>query len=355
MYLWDLSANAQTRLVQILDERFPENGQFMEALSKNYREGDEALLDDYTRKDLQMVFSISKKREFALINEPAARFSPADRIEYLRLSLEIPKENRLKFKQWNHYATEYGELEIADVSFSRSLELDAGGDPAGLDLGGRASLNRSEKQVIEARYLKLNGSLSAHQMVLEEEGTRETDLTGNISAHVSLEFEAFPERVVVPYFSDSGHLVIQFRDVLVPSMEWAPDTLYAKLTLDYIYRHVQSGWHTFAEWDDGVEYYKGKVQKTVPLFTKMDYLPGFYCIGFDGVERESLKYKSNGKEFLLQFLDYRSASRFMDWLSLPDRDPSRPVYMGNNMLSFKGEAFTPALIRERGLRVMPVY
>jgi len=355
MYLWDLSANAQTRLVQILDERYPENGPFMEALSRNYRESGEAITEDFTRKELQMVFTISRDRDYSLINDQAGRFSPADRIEYLKLSLEIPEENKLKFTQWNRYVTEYGEMEIADVSFSRSLELDAGGDPSGVNLGGRASLSRSEKQVIETSYLKLNGSLSPYQIVLEEEGTREMDLTGNISAHVSLEFGAFPERVVVPFFSDSGNLVIQFRDVLVPALESAPDTLFATLTLDYIYRHVQSGWLTFAEWDDRVEYYTGKVYRRVPLFSRKDYLPGFYCIGSDQEEREALKYEENDKEYLLQFPDYHSARQFLEWLSRPFRDPENPVYMGSSMLTFKGEAFTPALISEKGLKLLPVF
>jgi hypothetical protein len=299
---------------------------------------------------------VNRKRDYPRINDPAGHFSPADRIEYLKLTLEIPEENKLKFTRWNRYATDYGELEIADVSFSRSLELDATGDPRGVDVGARASLNRSEKQLIESRYLKLNGRLSDSQLVLEEEGTRETDLTGNISANVSLEFEGFPERVVVPFFSDSGELVIQFSDVLVPALEWVPDTLFATLSLEYIYRHVQSGWDTYAEWDDQVEYYQGMARKRVPLFTKADYLPGFYCIGEDQEERDALKIKTgNGKEYLLQFLDYPAANRFMEWLIHPGRDPLRPVFIGSDQLVFKGKAVNPAGILQEQLKVMPVF
>ncbi len=356
MNLWNLSANAQTRLVQILDERYPDNAQFMSALSRDYRLNGESTMEDFASKELLMVFSVTRKRDYPRINDQAGRFSPADRIEYLKLSLEIPEENRLKFTRWNRYATEYGELEIADVSFSRSLELDAAGDPGGVDMGAKASLSRNERQVVETRYLKLNGSLNDTQMVLEEEGTREMDLTGNISANVSLEFEAFPERVVEPFFSDSGDLVIQFRDVLVPALEWAPDTLFATMKLEYIYRHVQSGWHTYAEWDDKVEYYEGRVKKRVPLFTKADYLPGFYCIGEEHEDRDALKIKGeNGKEYLLQFLDYSAASRFMAWLSSPALDPLRPVFIGTSQLVFKGQPFNPARIQEERLKVMPVY
>ena len=37
--LWDLSAGAQTQLIQILDERFPENGPFTGALNQEYMMG----------------------------------------------------------------------------------------------------------------------------------------------------------------------------------------------------------------------------------------------------------------------------------------------------------------------------
>jgi len=356
MHLWNLSANAQTRLVQILDERYPDNEQFMSVMSKNYQLSGEKSVDNFTRKELLMVFSVTRDRDYPKINDPAGRFSPADRIEYLKLTLEIPEENKLKFTRWNRYATEYGVVEIADVSFSRSLELDAGGDPGGVELSGKASLNRSEKQVIESRYLKLNGSLSDYKVVLEEEGTRGLDLTGNISANVSLEFRGFPERVVIPFFSDSGTLVLQFDDVLVPALDLAPDTLFAMLSMEYIYRHVESGWLTYAEWDDKVEYYKGTLHKRVPLFTKQDYLPGFYSIGNEKDERNALKFsRENGKEYLLQFMDYPSARRFLDWLSNPVRDPLRPVFIGTIQLVFKGQPVTPAKIREEELKVMPVH
>jgi hypothetical protein len=119
---------------------------------------------------------------------------------------------------------------------------------------------------------------------------------------------------------------------------------------------VESGWLTFAEWDDRVEYYEGAVHKRVPLFAKEDYVPLFYCIGVEKEEREALKVSSdNGKEYLLQFLDYPSAKRFLDWLADPGRDPSRPVFIGTSQLLFKGQPFAPAGIAEEQLKLMPVY
>jgi hypothetical protein len=358
--LWTLSANAQTRLVQILDERYPDNEQFMSVMAGSFGTS-ETPLQALTRKDLRMVFTISKNRDYSLLKDANGRFSPADRIEYLKLSLHIPESYNLRFHEWNRYVTEYGEIDIADVSFSRNMDLSMEGSYGGVDLGTEATLGRSEKQHVSKRYLKLNGSISDHRVVIEEEGTREVDLTGNITADVSLLFDAFPELVMVPVFTtvedgSSEFAVLNFVDVLVPAMSDAPDTLFAELRLDYIYRHVASGWNTYAEWDDNVEYYQGSHSQKVPLFSRNDYLPHFFCIGTDRGRKDALKFsKSQDKEYLLQFRDRHDASRFLEWLQNPSRQQSDPVFVGNSKLLYKGVSITPAEVLENQLKVIPVF
>ncbi len=358
--LWTLSANAQSHLVQILDRRYPDNEQFMGAMAGNFGTNNEAQLD-LTRKDLRMVFTLSKIRDYSVLKDATGRFSPADRIEYLKLSLEIPEDYKLRFYEWNRYITEYGEIDIADVSFSRNLDLSVDGSPGGTDLSSEASLGRNEKQVVSKRYLKLNGSISDQCMVIEAEGNREVDLTGNVTADVSLLFDGFPEIVMVPVFavSEDGNKelsALNFVDMVVPAMSDAPDTIFADLELNYIYRHVASGWNTFAEWDDGVEYYQGSVQKKVPLFLKKDYLPGLFCIGTDQGGRDALKlHLSSEKEYLLQFMDQHDASRFLEWLSNPQPRPADPVFIGSNKLLYKGAPITPGEVLENQLKVLPVY
>ena len=358
--LWTMSANAQTRMVQILDERYPDNEQFMSIISGNFG-ANEYPVQELTRKDLRMVFTISKSRDYSKLNDATGRFSPADRIEYLRLSLKIPDSYKLHFYEWNRYSTEYGEIDIADLSFSRSFDLSVDGSPGGVGVGSEATLGRSEKQEVSKRYLKMNGSISDQEVVIEEEGTREVDLTGNVVADVSLLFDGFPEIVMVPVFTvdEDGTVelsALNFEDVVVPAMSDAPDTLYADLTLDYIYRHVASGWLTFAEWDDKVEYYQGSIDKKVPLFLKKDYLPRFFCIGTEHGGKNALKFrKTPEKEYLLQFRDYHDASRFLEWLQNPSRIQSDPVFIGSNKLLYKGEPVTPDEVLENHLKVVPVY
>lgn len=358
--LWTLSANAQTRLIQILDERYPDNEQFMSVLSGNYGTENNQW-EDYTQKDLRMVFTLSKNRDYQVLNDPRGLFSPADRIEYFRLSLEIPDAYRLRFHEWNRYVTEYGEIHIADVSFSRNLDLGLEGSPAGVDMGTGASLGRNEKQELSKRYLKLNGSISDQHMVIEAEGTREVDLTGNISADVSLQFDAFPEVLMVPVFlaGENGERVLadlKFLDVLVPAMREAPDTIFADLRMSYIYRHVDSGWKTFAEWDDGVEYYRGTIKKEVPLFLKKDYLPGFFCIGTGkGGESAIQLFLRPGREYLLQFRDYREAYAFLEWLENYAQSNSGVVDIQGMKLQYGGKPIMASEVPDHHFRVLPVY
>ncbi|MEA3461537.1 MAG: hypothetical protein U9R49_06640 [Bacteroidota bacterium] len=358
--LWTLSANAQSHLVQILDERYPDNEEFMSAMAGNFAT-DQAPQQDLTRKDLRMVFTISKNRDYSSLNDASGRFSPADRIEYMRLSMDIPESYNLRFHEWNRYITEYGDIDIADVSFSRNLDLSVDGSPGGTDLGSEASLGRNEKQVLSKRYLKLNGSISDHRVVIEAEGTREVDLTGNVIADVSLLFDGFPEVVMVPVFTEAEDgtnelAALNFVDILVPAMSDAPDTLFADLVLEYIYRHVASGWLTFAEWDDRVEYYQGRIHKKVPLFLQKDYLPRLFCIGTDLGGADALKFRiSPEKEYLLQFRDHHDASRFLEWLSNPERRQTDPVFIGSNKLLYKGAPITPGEVLEQQLKVLLVY
>jgi len=363
--LWDLSAGAQTQLIQILNERYPHNEQFMGALSNRYLSEDFTLPEDLTRKNLKMVFTISKHRDYRLLNESSSRFSPADRIEYLKFSLEIPPEYNLGFSGWNRYTTEYGEIEIADVSFSTSLDLDLDGSVSGTDAGGKTSFSRSEQQEVKSRYLKLNGSISNKTISVEEEGTREIDLTGNVIADVSLEFDGFPERIAFPQFAGeetplAGDVPLtgfSFADVMVPRMEEAPDTILANLTLEYVYRHVQAGGKTFVEWDDQVEYYTGELVKQIPLFQRRDYLPGFYCIAAENNQNERLKF-TNGedKEYLLQFASYRDASRVVNWIDgLEGAITSDPLIVGKETILFEGKALTRGQAAEGKWKVIPVY
>jgi hypothetical protein len=360
--LWDLSADAQSQFLRILNSRYPDNGMFFNSLNYEYMSGQgETLSDDYTSRDLRLIFSVSKKRDYIKAGSFfRTGLSPADRIEYLKISLEIPEKTNLRFTGWNMYTTEYGSVDIGDVSFNRSLDL---GASASLSAGkeplkgtssveGKTSLSRREDQEVKYRYLKLNGSIGKKKIEMEEEGTREIDLTGNIIADVSLEFKKFPESLAnIPWlkdstgkFNDPEKLKIKWTDVVIPYLIKPEDTIKVVVKMDFIYRNVGRGRRTYQEWDDRIRYFSGSRQKEFPLFTRSDYIPHFYCIGTDCAGKELVKVKSaDGKPEALKFRTNNEASAFYEWLKQyvnKEGNQDKLIRIGRDTLIFQSSDLT---------------
>jgi hypothetical protein len=375
--LWDLSADAQSQFIKILNARYPDNDEFLRAMSYEYLKNEvQSLPYNYISKDLRMIFSISKQRDYGNRDNPSRlKLSPADRIEYLRITLRIPDDSGVKFTGWNMFTTDYGSIDIADVSFSRSFEIDASGllsadnKETGRELsaGGKSSSGRREDQEIKYRYLKLNGRIGNNEIEMEEEGTREIDLTGNITADLSLEFDKFPEMITefinlkdsTGRFNRPEKLTVRHSDALVPRMEKIRDTVYADLRMDYVFRNVVNGQKTFPEWDDRVKFYKGSVTKTIPLFASSDYVPDFYCIGTNKEpgRREIIKLSFQaGKEYDLIFRTCQEAAGFYDWLAdyfSKTENRNKTINIGRYGLKFSDGDFTAD--RLAGCTILPCY
>jgi len=352
--LWDLSAEAQSQFIRILNNRFPDNSLFFNSLNMRYMTGeDELFSDDYTRSDMRLVFSVSRNRE-------ASISSPADRLEYLKITLSIPGDSLLRFTGWNNYSTEYGTIDIGDVSFTRSIELSSSSSVSGknsgttgeIASGGTVSSGRKEDQKVGYRYIKLNGRISNRSISMEEEGTREIDLTGNISTDVSLAFKRFPMTLAVisglkdsiGRWNDASGIFTDYRLVAVPLMRDIRDTLYGVVEMEYLCRNVRKGSATFPEWDDHVMYYKGKVTRKVPVFTSEDYLPSFYCIGRDDSRSLLASTRSNGNRYDLVFRNYFEAQDFCDWLRnrvLTAKYPGKSIQLAtSDLITFEGRDLT---------------
>jgi hypothetical protein len=378
--LWDLSADAQSQFIKILNNRYPENEKFLEAMSFEYlKEESHPLPEDFVNKDLRMIFSISKQRDYGKKNNYSRlALSPADRIEYLKISLRVPDDSGVRFAGWNIFTTEYGSVEIGDVSFSQSLEIDAAGllsadtkESVGeVSAGGKSTSNRKEDQEIKYRYLKLNGRINNFEIEMEEEGTREIDLTGNIMADVSLMFDKFPEMITgftglkdsTGRYNEPGKIEIHNSDAFIPRMENVKDTVYADLRMDYVFRNVVKGQNTFPEWDDRVKYYKGSVSKTIPLFTSNDYVPDFYCIGpnKDPEGRNNIKITTPfNKDFSLIFRTVKDANAFYEWLAdffSRSENRDKTVSIGGYRLKYGGDDLTCDLFgKYQGFSVIPYY
>jgi hypothetical protein len=371
--LWDLGNEGQKELLDILAQRYKDNDKFTDILNNQYLSDDDkgSGAIDYVRKNVRIVFSISRWHPYDIMGK-ANGFSPADRIEYLKykLTLDDPAST-IKFTSWNRYGTAYGSINIADVSFQESLSASAGaGNSAGILTGGSgsgagvtASTSKIENQKVRYRYIQLNGSISSKSLQLESEGTREVDLAGNVTADVTMEFDAFP---VVLYslsnpkhdsgiFLQPGEVHLNETVALVPK-ETTIHNIRALLTYNYAYRHVEKGDKTFYEWDDKVKYVTGTVSKEVTLMKARDIIPPFCCLKFqcdtsthnkNFIRIRNLAAGLGVQETNLAFANQSAANTFITWLvsyKCPSGELNQPIKLKNGYALWYNGSF---LTRQR--------
>ena len=357
--LWDLQNEGQKQLLDILTQRYKDNDKFIDILNNQYLsdDGGGGGAVDYVRKNVRIVFSISRWHPYGLMLGKRDGFSPADRIEYLKYRLTLDDSNStIKFTSWNRYGTAYGSINIADVNFQQSLSTSAGaGSAAGIITGGSGSgalvtgsASKSEAQKVSYRYIQLNGSISNKSLQLESEGTREVDLAGNVTADVTMEFDAFPEVLYSlskakndsGIFLQPGEVHLSETVALVPK-ETTIHNIRAMLTYDYAYRHVEKGGKTFYEWDDKVKYVTGTVSKEVTLMKAKDILPPFCCLKFqcdtsihnkNFIKIRNLAAGLGVQETNLAFANQSAANTFITWLvsyKCPPGELNQPIKLKN--------------------------
>jgi hypothetical protein len=373
--LFDLTADAQSQFIKIMNVRYPENGRFLKSLNYDFltAEGQNEPAD-YISRDMRLVFSVSRKYEQDA-KDPGPQISPADRISYLRLSLIID-DPVLSFSGWNLFTTEYGSVDIGNVSFSNSIgsvfslsvpvkQTDSKGT-ASAELSTQKS--RKEDQQVRYRYLKLNGKLNDSVIVLEEEGTREIDLAGNIIADIALKFRTDEELVTcIKNLNDSAgranppsRLIVEESVALVPGIENVPKPIGAKLVFDFTYRSVISGGRTFPEWDDRVRFFSGHREKHIILLKPSDYVPSFFCLGSTGPESgKNFVYteRADGKSVKLVFKSYGEANAFYSWLKeWCGKNEGKNISLGGRLLKYGPDDLTLEEIRDvHKIGVIPCY
>jgi hypothetical protein len=352
--LWDLQGQGQKALLESLNHRYTKVDKFTGSLNNKYLKSDDKIdpVLDLTKRNVKFVFTIRRWRPYGGLGNGDNGFSLADRIEYLRYSLTLDDPS-FYFVNWNKYSTEYGSINIADVSYQQSLSLTASaGDSALLGASATGSASKTENQHLQYRYIQLNGTLKKDKIEFESEGTRETDLSGNVVADVAMKFKCTEHKIF--FFQDYSdndtlkkpkELDLTVVTAKVPSAQ-ANKILTGVLDYTYSYRHVLKRAKTIYEWDDKVQYYTGRVIKKVNILLPEDILPNFYAIMpvNSPIDTDNLRLKivdsSQARDFLttdLVFPDPESASDFLDWLTkypTAKKDQDQKIVFANHMQLF---------------------
>ncbi|MBI1307764.1 MAG: hypothetical protein GC181_14265 [Bacteroidetes bacterium] len=352
--LWDLQGEGQQALIDKLGERYKDNDDFKEELNNAYLEVSEKSTLDYTTKRIKIILSVNKFRDYSKLKH-LNNFSLADRIEFLKFSLVL-EDTSAKFIKWNKFETEFADIDIADVTFEKNLEatLGAGTDETIAKGEIKGGLTKTEEQKIKYRYAVLNGRISPDSLEVEEEGTREIDLNGNIILDVTIQFKRVEQSFAefIDLRNKSGEcqaadsVKLYFRKFIMPQIKEGQN-LSATLNYNYIYRNVKNkrGAKTFIESDDKVKYYEGKGKTpNIVLLNSAEIKPIRFLVTCNStpIKISSTPAIEGGSTENIEELIFSSqekANAFCEWLkNIGQKNPTRKevIHFGNNKL-FYGE------------------
>ncbi len=343
--LWDLDAEGQAMLIDKIDKRQTANSAFTEGLnSKYFEDGNKLAAVDYCVKNVKVILSINKLRNYAAFPKS---FTPADRIEYLKFKLKLKSGQNAEFIKWDKFQTEFATIDIADVTFARTLEASltgkagvngkgtvSAGETVSAEAGAEMSvegnikgnISKTEAQKIKYRYASLNGKLDKDYLQIEEEGTREIDLNGNVVIDATIKFKPWYGKFAIledlkdksGAYNPKDKVALKFKPYTMPEFSFEKNLL-VDLEYEYVYRFVKGGYKTFPEYDDRICYKTGNGSSLgLNLILADDIKPGIWVITFvdpttkvEGVLKVKDKFNTISE---LQFPSYESAGLFRSWL-----------------------------------------
>lgn len=378
--LWDLDGEGEAKLLEILHKRNDSNEAFITTLEKKYLKPKNNLITDFSTQNLRLVLSISKNRNYGGLK---STFSLADRIEYLKIKIKNNDAN-IHFTKWNKFETEYGTLNIGDVTFNESVTLSGGLNASrtttkanstasatdSSSFGTTAVVTPSatisgtngiqEVQKLGYRFLALNGKIASDSLVLEQEGIRDIDLAGNIILDVEIKFDVLSTETFFQFegFENlkKGNQKISRLEVKLPEYRNLTKSYLAQeeeirlpIEYNYVYRHVTNskGAKTFYEWDDDVVYYEGKKEKIDNLIMRQkDYMPQIYYVGMENETENTIglffRNKLDGEFDNIQSLNLEELRSFIGFLQqksleIKEDGQAKAIEFGNFELVYKEE------------------
>lgn len=356
------------------------NDQVSEILNKKF------LLDppkkgktvDLTNRNIRITFSISRKANYAIKG-----FNAYDRIENLKYNFQLDQsvDPLVKFTKWDKYTTEYGTLDIGTLEYNRSFSanLDITGKIAanssskeskkiddnnstenstsfGPELSGIAKTGYSnsskENQSIKQRYIQLTGTFGERKFNIHQQGTRETELAGNVSIDLTISLPK--DEVLIASLSNlfdennlpkpSNQVKLDINRYFVPDINKIPNDISGVLSYDYAVRHIEKKANTFAEFDDKISFITGSRQSNEIIIKKQDLIVPVYFlkISTDGTTLKGLEADRK----VLQFLSYEEALEFKTWLlfSISSIPTNGDLTISNRNITFEGTKLSDATI-----------
>jgi len=140
---------------------------------------------------------ISKQFQITLLGDLVL---PADRVERLRLDLELADKEKFSFSSWDRFDSQYVSYNFGTAKYTQTGKLTAGlsatltknkEDDKGSSvfspsISGDFSNSLEEAATYASRKLTIGGALSPHRATLVQEGGPNTNLFGTAAAKISI-------------------------------------------------------------------------------------------------------------------------------------------------------------------------
>lgn len=332
--LLNFSNEGQKALINAYNGRAHGVDELNNMISSSYFNSDgNSSVIDLTTRTVSLTISVQNRDFFGGLSGDS---SFADRLEKIRFRLALDQKDVFKFKSWNKVNTQFGKFYVGSRSYtgsqtatlSPSIPLAAGS----VSLGSLSGTNQyAESDTVSEQYISSNGVLRDDNFIIEQDGTPKTTLMGNTIVQITVKAKTIDSEHAIELSNLNGDdrkpnpaekVKLTRKTILFAAF---PDTnnkkLTAKLSFDYVLRHIVHGFRTFAESDDQIKYYYGTVKdEPVDILTRDDLGLKVFYLTIDGqpLKLRDLTIADPAEQIITTgLLSNDEALAFLNWLLAP--------------------------------------
>jgi hypothetical protein len=347
--LLNFSDQGQKALISAYNSRTHTNDELKGLLGGNYfTDDDKSNVIDFTKRTISLTISV-QNRDFFGVTSPDSSF--ADRLEKIRFHLALDQNDVFKFKSWNKVNTQFGRFYVGSRAYTGSitptLSPSIGIGTVTASAGSLAATRQyAETDTVSEQYVSSNGVLFDDSFTIEQDGTPKTTLMGNTILQLTIKAKHIDSKPVIAFDKLTGDddkpisgdkVKLTKKTVLFAifpkkaDKDKTPRKLTGKLTFDYVLRHVDHNFRTFAESDDEITYHYGTVSgQNVDLLGEDDLGQKLFYLTLDGqfLKLRNTAIRNPSEQYgTVAFLSDDEALAFLDWL-LMQTDSDDPIRIG---------------------------
>lgn len=342
--VFDLTPEGQKSYIKTIGELAKgDMTKFNNEMNQKFLEDkDNILYTDISKRNIRIVFSINQKDLYKNLLKST---SLGDRIENIKLNLQLDSNSIFKFTNWSLFNSKYAQVDISSntftynkaISVNPTIPLTSGALSIGsLNTTKGVSVTDSSKKTI----VLATGILQDDHLLIEQTGSSEINLNGNSTIDFTMDLKDNNKfKDVINYytfdnlkskneFSDPKKVQINENVFYYPQM-LSNDS--ATLTCSYVVRHIIQGDNTIIEDDDDIIFNEGEINpQKICLINKSEIIKPQWGIKTANKEYIQIHDTISKTYNTLSFNSDQEALDFLTWLrytvsKLKNTDPKKTI------------------------------